>query len=187
METIDFGCIDCGAKSGHPCVRMPPTGQVFEFSYYPKGGGRWIRQQVIWTRGMPFVEDIKRLANSNLQSKMMWPESDLPTVESLPEKWRKVGHPITIMHAGRIRTRYIADRKAEKEAMQQYLGEWLRQHGDIFQNPILVNPVEPAGLCPSRKDHRAHPYKSETLGTFWCTADQTQREPYRSERRRAVA
>lgn len=42
----------------------------------------------------------------------------------------------------------------------------------------------PRGLCANREDHAPHFHNSKTLGRFYCTADQTQREPYRSERRR---
>lgn len=45
---------------------------------------------------------------------------------------------------------------------------------------------EPDGLCADRSEHRAHLHDSRTLGRFWCTADQDQREPWRSERRRAA-
>lgn len=45
---------------------------------------------------------------------------------------------------------------------------------------------EPDGLCADRGEHRAHLHDSGTLGRFWCTADQSQREPWRSERRRAA-
>lgn len=45
---------------------------------------------------------------------------------------------------------------------------------------------EPDGLCGDRSEHRAHLHESPTLGRFWCTADQSQREPWRSERRRAA-
>lgn len=40
------------------------------------------------------------------------------------------------------------------------------------------------GLCANRSDHRAHLHDSGTLGRFWCTANQDDREPMRSERRR---
>lgn len=43
---------------------------------------------------------------------------------------------------------------------------------------------EPDGLCADRTDHRPHLHDSATLGRFWCTADQSHREPYRSEARR---
>lgn len=42
----------------------------------------------------------------------------------------------------------------------------------------------PHGLCPDRDDHEAHVHESATLGTFWCTADQTTRLPYAAEARR---
>lgn len=44
--------------------------------------------------------------------------------------------------------------------------------------------AEPDGLCGDRAEHRAHLHESDSLGTFWCTADQDQREPGRSERAR---
>lgn len=43
---------------------------------------------------------------------------------------------------------------------------------------------EPDGLCGDKADHPAHLHDSHTLGRFWCTARQTDREPYRSEQRR---
>lgn len=44
------------------------------------------------------------------------------------------------------------------------------------------------GLCADRADHEPHEHVSDSLGRFWCTADQSQREPLRSERlRQAVA
>lgn len=42
----------------------------------------------------------------------------------------------------------------------------------------------PEGLCGNRAEHPAHLHESVSLGRFWCTADQSQREPWRSERRR---
>jgi hypothetical protein len=45
----------------------------------------------------------------------------------------------------------------------------------------------PCGLCANREDHEPHVHNSLTLGRFRCTADQSEREPFRSEqRRRAV-
>jgi hypothetical protein len=46
--------------------------------------------------------------------------------------------------------------------------------------------LEPDGLCAKREYHQPHLHDSDTLGRFWCTADQSQREPYRSERLRAA-
>lgn len=42
----------------------------------------------------------------------------------------------------------------------------------------------PAGLCADKNDHDAHPVLDGSLAPFWCTADQSQREPWRSEQRR---
>jgi hypothetical protein len=43
---------------------------------------------------------------------------------------------------------------------------------------------EPDGLCGDRGEHAPHLFESVSLGRFWCSADQSQREPWRSERRR---
>jgi hypothetical protein len=53
--------------------------------------------------------------------------------------------------------------------------------------PLLCPDEEslPLGLCDNREDHARHLHQSESLGRFVCTADQSQREPYRSEVRRA--
>lgn len=44
--------------------------------------------------------------------------------------------------------------------------------------------AEPDGLCANRNDHQPHMVRGGSLGTFWCTADQSKREPGRSESRR---
>jgi hypothetical protein len=43
----------------------------------------------------------------------------------------------------------------------------------------------PKGLCPDRQDHAPHVQHSETLGNFWCEADESKRLPYAAERRRS--
>lgn len=50
---------------------------------------------------------------------------------------------------------------------------------------VITIGLLPLGLCGDRECDVPHVHRSETLGVFWCTADQTQREPYRSEARRA--
>jgi hypothetical protein len=40
------------------------------------------------------------------------------------------------------------------------------------------------GLCGNREEHDPHLHRSASLSEFWCTADQSQREPGRSERLR---
>lgn len=42
----------------------------------------------------------------------------------------------------------------------------------------------PSGLCPDREEHEPHLRDSPGLGRFWCTADQSVREPARSDRAR---
>jgi hypothetical protein len=41
----------------------------------------------------------------------------------------------------------------------------------------------PLGLCGNREDHEPHEHQSESLGLFWCDADQERRQPYASEKR----
>lgn len=45
----------------------------------------------------------------------------------------------------------------------------------------------PAGLCANKDDHFGHPVLEGSLAPFWCTAIQSQREPFRSEQRRRAA
>ena len=45
-----------------------------------------------------------------------------------------------------------------------------------------ITDSHPTGLCANREDHEPHDHYSQTLGAFWCTADQSQREPNRSQR-----
>lgn len=40
----------------------------------------------------------------------------------------------------------------------------------------------PKGLCPWKRRHDGHPYKSLTLGSYFCTGDPDDREPGRSQR-----
>lgn len=56
-------------------------------------------------------------------------------------------------------------------------------HGTVFSQPRDQGPL---GLCGDRGQHLPHLYESATLGRFWCTADQSHREPFRSERRRVT-
>jgi hypothetical protein len=42
----------------------------------------------------------------------------------------------------------------------------------------------PVSLCGNREQHESHMYLSGMLGTFYCDADQSKREPAASERRR---
>lgn len=51
---------------------------------------------------------------------------------------------------------------------------------------VIGTGEEPDGLCGNKEDHDPHLHDSASLGRFWCTADQSQREPFRSERRRAA-
>lgn len=39
----------------------------------------------------------------------------------------------------------------------------------------------PEGLCPDKDDHKPHRHTSESLGTYWCHADQTKRQPFAGE------
>lgn len=43
----------------------------------------------------------------------------------------------------------------------------------------------PHGLCAVREDHLPHVVETGSLAPFICTADQSQREPFRSEQRRS--
>lgn len=40
----------------------------------------------------------------------------------------------------------------------------------------------PNGLCGDRNDYEPHVHDSTSLGTFWCTADQTDRLPWSREK-----
>ncbi len=63
-----------------------------------------------------------------------------------------------------------------KDTLRQYeipLPFHLRDTGNDLQ-----------GLCGDRTDHEPHLHDSDSLGTFWCHADQSQRLPYAAERQR---
>jgi hypothetical protein len=47
-----------------------------------------------------------------------------------------------------------------------------------------VNWGLPRGLCADRSDHLPHVQETGSLAPFICSADQDDREPMRSERRR---
>lgn len=57
------------------------------------------------------------------------------------------------------------------------LGEILRLDG---QGMMAL----PAGLCADKDDHEPHLVLVGSLAPFWCTAVQSDREPWRSEQRR---
>jgi hypothetical protein len=56
--------------------------------------------------------------------------------------------------------------------ISQYAGPW----------PEPPGRRSPEGLCADRSEHPPHRHDSASLGRFWCTADQEQREPHRSQR-----
>lgn len=56
----------------------------------------------------------------------------------------------------------------------------------VWTGYVRRSQLGPEGLCADRTEHPAHLHESSSLGRFWCTADQSQREPWRSERRRAA-
>jgi hypothetical protein len=58
------------------------------------------------------------------------------------------------------------------------------EHGASVKTVIRTLP---RGLCSEREDHAGHEHTSTSLGTYWCTGDQNDREPGRSERRRVGA
>lgn len=50
-----------------------------------------------------------------------------------------------------------------------------------LENPANCCEVDDrpkTGLCGNREDHVEHVYESDSLGTFWCHADQTKRLPF---------
>lgn len=53
----------------------------------------------------------------------------------------------------------------------------------VWTGYVRRSQLGPEGLCGDRTEHPAHLHESPSLGRFWCTADQDQREPWRSERR----
>jgi hypothetical protein len=78
--------------------------------------------------------------------------------------------------------RQLAEVQRRDFAIRMSAGQlvsWLDSQADV-----IGTGEEPDGLCADREDHRPHLHDSATLGRFWCTADQDQREPYRSEQRR---
>lgn len=48
---------------------------------------------------------------------------------------------------------------------------------------VVGTGEEPNGLCGNRAEHTPHLVTEGTLAPFWCTADQSTREPGRSQRR----
>lgn len=57
--------------------------------------------------------------------------------------------------------------------------------GDIMNPDVVPNLLAlRAGLCANKEDHEAHLVVIGALAPFWCTAVQSDREPWRSEQRR---
>lgn len=54
-------------------------------------------------------------------------------------------------------------------------------------NALSHRPVRTRGLCGVKVNHLPHTVHTGSLAPFFCTADQSQREPGRSERRRLEA
>lgn len=57
--------------------------------------------------------------------------------------------------------------------------------GDLMNPEVVPNLFDvQAGLCANKEDHEAHLVLTGSLAPFWCTAIQSDREPWRSEQRR---
>ena len=54
----------------------------------------------------------------------------------------------------------------------------------VWTGWVRRSQLGPEGLCADRRPHVPHLHESPSLGRYWCTADEGQREPGRSERRR---
>jgi len=53
-----------------------------------------------------------------------------------------------------------------------------------YESIIDVSPL-PQGICANKDNHSPHLHNSDTLGVFWCHADQARRLPFAAERRRS--
>lgn len=69
--------------------------------------------------------------------------------------------------------------RRDQEAFDAHLAAHLAAHQAALRGHGL-----PQGLCGDREEHEPHRHESPSLGTFWCTADQTHRLPFAAERRR---
>lgn len=54
---------------------------------------------------------------------------------------------------------------------------------DFVPNLLVLRP----GLCADKMDHEPHLVTAGSLAPFWCTAVQSDREPWRSEQRRKAS
>lgn len=71
---------------------------------------------------------------------------------------------------------------AERERRRD---RWMEIANALHPNPYAPLPSLPRGLCEDRTGHDQHEMFCESLGQFLCTGDPDDREPGRSERRRA--
>lgn len=62
--------------------------------------------------------------------------------------------------------------------------EGARRYAESPKRELEAAPTVTTGLCANRGDHDPHMVKTGSLAPYWCTADQSRREPYQSERRR---
>jgi hypothetical protein len=56
----------------------------------------------------------------------------------------------------------------------------------VWTGYVRRSQLGPEGLCADRTEHTPHLHESPSLGRFWCVARESEREPWRSERRRAA-
>lgn len=66
----------------------------------------------------------------------------------------------------------------------EFLLSVLEAVSEIAFDEIESDEKLPIGLCGNREDHDPHRHESESLGVFWCSADQTTRLPFAAERRK---
>lgn len=57
--------------------------------------------------------------------------------------------------------------------------EYITRFAELTGDPMTLK----RGLCGDRNEHKPHVHRSDSLGVFWCSADQTARLPWAAERR----
>lgn len=132
-QPTDFRCDDCGAAPGAPCIYIWPTNAPpWTITVYrAKESHRWENITVPWNGYQPYVEQIKqaerwiKIGGGEVQ----WLVSD-----GIGKLYAKVGLATDRPHNARHQALYAWEQDAERRVHQDYLREWLDEHGNIFSN-----------------------------------------------------
>jgi len=109
---------------------MPPTNKPYlDLNFYNNNTGDWETERVTWKPPALFADQVEEARRKAVKR---WGEDPWDREIELPAAYARVGRPTMFVHAARVQALREWRDMNDRLAMRDYLGEWLREFGDIF-------------------------------------------------------